>query len=88
MKLNNIPIELDGRIYDIEDIKTVITANEKDVGKMGWFANSIQNFKDLEGADGIKYGKLIYLSDLDYGGDKSDKCLDLFPITIYKYNKK
>ena len=45
MKLNNIPLELDGRIYDIEDIKTVITADEKDVGKMGYFANSIQNFK-------------------------------------------
>ena len=54
MKLNNIPLELDERIYDIEDIKTVITADEKDIGKMGWFANSIQNFKDLEGADGIK----------------------------------
>ena len=85
MKLNNIPIELDARIYDIEDIKTVITANEKDVGKMGWFANSIQNFKDLEGADGIKYGKLIYLSDLDYGGDKSDKCFVCDNHWAYRY---
>ena len=50
MKFNNIPLELDERIYDIEDIKTVITADEKDVGKMGYFANSIQNFKDLEGS--------------------------------------
>lgn len=74
MKLNNIPLELDDRIYDIEDIKTVVTADENDVGKMGYFANSIHLFKNLEGLDGIKYGKLIYLSDLDYGGDKSDKC--------------
>ena len=85
MKLNNIPIELDARIYDIEDIKTVITADEKDVGKMGWFANSIQNFKDLEGSNGIKYGKLLYLTDLDYGGDKSDKCFVCDNQWAYRY---
>lgn len=33
MKLNNIPIKLDDRINDIEDIKTVITADENDVAK-------------------------------------------------------
>lgn len=60
MKLNNIPLELDSRIYDIEDIKTVITADENDVGKMGYFANSIHFFKNLDGQDGIKYGKLIF----------------------------
>lgn len=74
MKLNNIPLKLDDRICDVEDIKTVVTADENDVGKMGYFANSIHFFKNLEGLDGIKYGKLIFLSDLDYGGDKSDKC--------------
>ena len=85
MKLNNIPIELDARIYDIEDIKTVITADEKDVGKMGYFANSIQNFKDLEGSNGIKYGKLLYLTDLDYGGDMSDKCFVCDNHWAYRY---
>lgn len=64
MKLNNIPLRLDDRIFDIADIKTVITADENDVGKMGYFANSIHLFKNLEGQDGIKYGKLIYLSNL------------------------
>lgn len=85
MKLNNIPLELDSRIYDIEDIKTVITADENDVGKMGYFANSIHFFKNLNGQDGIKYGKLIYLSDLDYGGDKSDKCFVCSNQWAYRY---
>lgn len=85
MKLNNIPLELDNRIYDIADIKTVITADENDVGKMGYFANSIHLFKNLEGQDGIKYGKLIYLSDLDYGGDKSDKCFVCSNQWTYRY---
>lgn len=85
MKLNKIPLELDNRIFDIEDIKTVITADEKDVGKMGYFANSIHLFKNLEGLDGIKYGKLIYLSDLDYGGDKSDKCFVCSNQWAYRY---
>ena len=85
MKLNNIPLELDGRIYDIEDIKTVITADEKDVGKMGYFANSIHSFKNLKGLDGIKYGKLMYLSNLDYGGDKSDKCFACDNHWAYRY---
>lgn len=85
MKLNNIPFELDNRISDIADIKTVITANENDVGKMGYFANSIHLFKNLEGLDGIKYGKLIYLSDLDYGGDKSDKCFVCSNQWAYRY---
>ena len=85
MKLNNIPLELDNRISDIADIKTVITADENDVGKMGYFANSIHLFKNLEGRDGIKYGKLIYLSDLDYGGDKSDKCFVCSNQWAYRY---
>lgn len=85
MKLNNIPLELDNRIFDIADIKTVITADENDVGKMGYFANSIHLFKNLEGLDGIKYGKLIYLSDLDYGGDKSDKCFVCSNQWAYRY---
>ena len=85
MKLNNIPLELNERINDIEDIKTVITADEKDVGKMGYFANSIHLFKNLEGLDGIKYGKLIYLSDLNYGGDKSDKCFVCSNHWAYRY---
>lgn len=85
MKLNNIPLELDNRISDIADIKTVITADENDVGKMGYFANSIHLFKNLEGLDGIKYGKLIYLSDLDYGGDKSDKCFLCSNQWAYRY---
>lgn len=85
MKKNNIPLKLDERIYDIEDIKTVITADEKDVGKMGYFANSIHLFKNLEGLDGIKYGKLIYLSNLDYGGDKSDKCFVCSNQWAYRY---
>ena len=74
MKQNNIPLELDARIFDIADIRTVITAGEKDVGKMGYFANSIHSFKNLKGLDGIKYGKLMYLSDLNRGGDMYDKC--------------
>lgn len=85
MKLNNIPLKLDNRISDIADIKTVITADEKDVGKMGYFVNSIHLFKNLEGLDGIKYGKLIYLSDLDYGGDKSDKCFVCDNQWAYRY---
>lgn len=85
MKLNNIPLELDNRISDIADIKTVITADENDVGKMGYFANSIHLFKNLKGLDGIKYGKLIYLSDLDYGGDKSDKCFVCSNQWAYRY---
>lgn len=85
MKLNNIPLKLDDRIFDIADIKTVITADENDVGKMGYFANSIHLFKNLEGLDGIKYGKLIYLSDLDYGGDKSDKCFVCSNQWAYRY---
>ena len=85
MKLNNIPLRLDDRIFDIADIKTVITADENDVGKMGYFANSIHLFKNLEGQDGIKYGKLIYLSDLDYGGDKSDKCFVCSNQWAYRY---
>lgn len=85
MKLNNIPLKLDNRIFDIADIKTVITADENDVGKMGYFANSIHLFKNLEGQDGIKYGKLIYLSDLDYGGDKSDKCFVCSNQWAYRY---
>lgn len=85
MKRNNIPVELDDRISDIADIKTVITADENDVGKMGYFANSIHLFKNLDGLDGIKYGKLIYLSDLDYGGDKSDKCFVCSTQWAYRY---
>lgn len=85
MKLNNIPLRLDDRIFDIADIKTVITADENDVGKMGYFANSIHLFKNLEEQDGIKYGKLIYLSDLDYGGDKSDKCFVCSNQWAYRY---
>lgn len=85
MKLNNIPLRLDDRIFDIADIKTVITADENDVGKMGYFANSIHLFKNLEGQDGIKYGKLIYVSDLDYGGDKSDKCFVCSNQWAYRY---
>ena len=85
MKLNNIPLELDNRISDIADIKTIITADENDVGKMGYFANSIHLFKNLKGLDGIKYGKLIYLSDLDYGGDKSDKCFVCSNQWAYRY---
>ena len=85
MKLNNIPLRLDDRIVDIADIKTVITADENDIGKMGYFANSIHLFKNLEGRDGIKYGKLIYLSDLDYGGDKSDKCFVCSTQWAYRY---
>ena len=85
MKLNNIPLRLDDRIFDIADIKTVITADENDVGKMGYFANSIHLFKNLEGQDRLKYGKLIYLSDLDYGGDKSDKCFVCSNQWAYRY---
>lgn len=85
MKLNNIPLRLDDRIFDIADIKTVITADENDVGKMGYFANSIHLFKNLEGLDGIKYGKLIYLSVLDYGGDKSDQCFVCSNQWAYRY---
>lgn len=85
MKLNNIPLELDNRISDIADIKTVITADENDVGKMGYFANSIHLFKNLERQNGIKYGKLIYLSDLDYGGDKSDMCFVCGNHWAYRY---
>lgn len=85
MKFNNIPIELDGRIYDIEDIKTVITADEQDIGKMGYFANSIHYFKNLEGSNGIKYGKLIYLHDLDHGRDESDMCFVCDNHWAYRY---
>jgi hypothetical protein len=84
MKLNNIPLELDDRIFDIADIKTVITADEKDVGKMGHFANSIQYFKDLKGSC-IKYGKLLYLHDLNRGGDKSDQCFVCDNHWAYRY---
>ena len=56
MKRNNIPVELDDRISDIADIKTVITADENDVGKMGYFANSIHRSRKT--IEGYEYGKI------------------------------
>lgn len=53
-------MELDKRIEDIKDIKTIITADENDVGKMGYFANSVDYFKDLKKLNGLKYGKLLF----------------------------
>lgn len=40
-------MELDKRIRDITDIKSVINSNKELIGKKGYFANSIGKFKDL-----------------------------------------
>lgn len=60
LKLRRNKMELDKRIEDIKDIKTIITADENDVGKMGYFANSVDYFKDLKKLNGLKYGKLLF----------------------------
>lgn len=75
-------MELDKRIKDIKDIKTIITADENDVGKMGYFANSVDYFKDLKKLNGLKYGKLLFLSsDID----KSDMCFVCDNHWTYRY---
>lgn len=57
-------IELDRRIYDIEDIQSVATSNEDDIGKKGYFSNSILYYKTFTSKK-IVYGTLESLKEDD-----------------------
>lgn len=57
-------IELDRRIYNIEDIKSVATSNEDDIGKKGYFSNSILYYKTITSKK-LVYGTLESLKEDD-----------------------
>ena len=57
-------IELDRRIYNIEDIQSVATSNEDDIGKKGYFSNSILYYKTITSKK-IVYGTLESLKEDD-----------------------
>lgn len=57
-------IELDRRIYDIEDIQSVATSNEDDIGKKGYFSNSILYYKTITSKK-LVYGTLESLKEDD-----------------------
>ena len=59
-------IELDRRIYNIDDIKYVATSNEDDIGKKGYFSNSILYYKTITSKK-LVYGTLDSL-------EENDKC--------------
>ena len=59
-------IELDRRIYNIEDIQSVATSNEDDIGKKGYFSNSILYYKTITSKK-LVYGTLDSL-------EENDKC--------------
>lgn len=57
-------IELDRRIYDIEDIQSAATSNEDDIGKKGYFSNSILYYKTITSKK-LVYGTLESLKEDD-----------------------
>lgn len=57
-------IELDRRIYNIEDIQSVATSDENDIGKKGYFSNSILYYKTITSKK-IVYGTLESLKEDD-----------------------
>ena len=57
-------IELDRRIYDIDDIKSVATSDENDIGKKGYFSNSILYYKTITSKK-LVYGTLESLKEDD-----------------------
>jgi hypothetical protein len=57
-------IELDRRIYNIEDIQSVVTSNEDDIGKKGYFSNSILYYKTITSKK-LVYGALESLKEND-----------------------
>ena len=57
-------IELDRRIYNIEDIQSVATSDEDDIGKKGYFSNSILYYKTITSKK-IVYGTLESLKEDD-----------------------
>lgn len=57
-------IELDRRIYDIDDIKSVATSDENDIGKKGYFSNSILYYKNMSSKK-LVYGPLESLKEND-----------------------
>lgn len=59
-------IELDRRIYNIEDIQSVATSREDDIGKKGYFSNSILYYKTITSKK-LVYGTLDSL-------EENDKC--------------
>lgn len=59
-------IELDRRIYDIEDIKSVVTSDKDDIGKKGYFSNYIIHYKTISSKK-LVYGTLESL-------EEDDKC--------------
>ena len=69
-------IELDRRIYNIEDIKSVATSDEDDTGKKGYFSNSILYYKTITSKK-LVYGTLESLKE-------DDKCF-LTNSKAYRY---
>ena len=57
-------IELDRRIYNIEDIQSVATSDEDDIGKKGYFSNSILYYKNISSKK-LVYGTLESLKEDD-----------------------
>ena len=57
-------IELDRRIYNIEDIQSVATSNKNDIGKKGYFSNSILYYKNMSSKK-LVYGTLESLKEDD-----------------------
>ena len=57
-------IELDRRIYNIEDIQSAATSNEDDIGKKGYFSNSILYYKTITSKK-LVYGTLESLKEDD-----------------------
>lgn len=57
-------MKLDRRIYDIEDIQSVATSNEDDIGKKGYFSNSILYYKTITSKK-LVYGTLESLKEDD-----------------------
>jgi len=57
-------IELDRRIYNIEDIQSVATSNEDDIGKKGYFSNSILYYMTISSKK-LVYGTLESLKEDD-----------------------
>lgn len=57
-------IELDRRIYNIEDIQSVATSDENDIGKKGYFSNSILYYKNMSSKK-LVYGTLESLKEDD-----------------------
>jgi hypothetical protein len=57
-------MKLDRRIYNIEDIQSVATSDEDDIGKKGYFSNSILYYKTITSKK-LVYGTLESLKEDD-----------------------